>query len=284
MPATEYQEADHRTDVNALMSVNLRCKIRSSYYAVAKSEVVKVSGFSLKEFSTKTKEFTDNDYTSRFGINLSRIGHYGYYLGRKLWDKFVHKRLVDETDSINPIFPVPQALRQEDLDGATLFESRRRMISSLPRKLVWAEIGVWEGEFSAHILGEVAPRELHLFDLDFARVDAAGHVKEGGAVKYHKGDSSKMLSGFPDEYFDAIYIDGDHALIGTCRDAAVALQKIKPDGMLIFNDYIIFSHIELYPYGTVPVVNSICRDFGWRVSGFALHRKMYCDVMLQRKT
>ena len=55
-------------------------------------------------------------------------------------------------------------------------------------------------------------------------------------------------------------------------------RALKPDGLLVFNDYIMFSQADMRPFGIVPVVNSLCVDEGWEIVGFALQKKLYCDV------
>lgn len=239
--------------------------------------------FSLERYKAATEGFSAPGKTNRFGIQLGGLGHLGYYAARRAWGSLFQKRLADASDATNPLFAVPAALSDDHVSASRLFANRHAMIASLDKNLVWAEVGTWEGAFARDILATCAPSELHLFDLDFARTVEKGYIRESDTVRFHKGASAEMLASFPDAYFDVIYIDGDHALIGVCRDADVALRKIKPNGALIFNDYIAFSHLELFPYGTVPVVNSLCHDHGWGLAGFALHPKMYCDVMLRRR-
>lgn len=129
---------------------------------------------------------------------------------------------------------------------------------------------------------QLAPRDLHLFDLDFSplRIDHPEMLAMPN-VTIHEGNSSSNLRKLSDHYFDWIYIDGDHELEGVEKDAAVALRKIKPDGILVFNDYTPWSILELSDYGVMPVVNSLCNQ-GWKIVYFALHRQMYCDIAIQR--
>ncbi len=64
----------------------------------------------------------------------------------------------------------------------------------------------------------------------------------------------------------------------------MALRKIKPDGMVVFNDYIFWSHEEMAPYGVVAVVNEICIEQKLAWAYFALSDSMYCDVALYRRS
>lgn len=239
--------------------------------------------FSLDRFKAETNSLQSGTPHGRFGVHLSSQLHLVYYAFRRIWTKLVSRRLRDEADLTNPLFVVPAKLENIHVENARLFANRYDMLAGLPKSLVWAEIGTWEGEFSAFIQQNCNPKELHLFDIDFQRTRDKGHIKEAADVAFHQGPSADQLALLPDASFDVIYIDGDHSLRGVARDADVALRKIKPDGLLIFNDYIRFDYVEMFPFGTVPVVNSLCVDHNYEVAGFAFHNKMYCDIMLRKR-
>jgi hypothetical protein len=61
----------------------------------------------------------------------------------------------------------------------------------------------------------------------------------------------------------------------------MAEKKLKRDGTLIFNDYIMMDHWHSTPYGVVPVVNDFCINRGWRIVYLALNPQMFCDIALQ---
>lgn len=86
----------------------------------------------------------------------------------------------------------------------------------------------------------------------------------------------------PNSTYDVIYIDGDHSYEGVLRDADVSARKLKSNGILIFNDYIIFDHVLGDPYGVVPVVHEFCVNRGWQVLFFALQNQLFCDIALGR--
>ena len=58
--------------------------------------------------------------------------------------------------------------------------------------------------------------------------------------------------------------------------------KIKADGLLVFNDYTVWSYVEMQPYGVVAAVNELCVEEGWEIVYLALPAHMYCDVAVQR--
>jgi len=66
------------------------------------------------------------------------------------------------------------------------------------------------------------------------------------------------------------------------RDIAVGRRKVKKTGLMLFNDYIPWSYVEMQPYGVMAAVNELCIDDGWEIVYLALPPHMYCDVALRR--
>lgn len=175
----------------------------------------------------------------------------------------------------------PPPLLTEHIASTKVFASRNDFLHSLPKGSIGAEVGVQRGNFSVHILDVVAPKELHLIDISFAKL--GDRFADNPAAVRHEGRSVDMLEGFPDGYFDWIYIDADHSYKGVRADASVAARKVKPDGLLVFNDYIIWAHHEGLAYGVVQAVNEMCVNEGWEMAAFCLHPNMHCDVAIRRR-
>jgi hypothetical protein len=148
--------------------------------------------------------------------------------------------------------------RQRDKD------IRGVILSRIPRHSVCAEIGVYKGNFSQLIL-ECEPKKLHLIDpwkfepdpayagswyggslgKSQARMDA---IYESvvrrfrsairlGIVEVHRNASAKCCSQFPDNYFDWIYIDGNHKYEFVKLDLEMFLPKVKLHGLVAGDDY-----------------------------------------------
>lgn len=138
------------------------------------------------------------------------------------------------------------------------------ILSTIPKGCVCAEIGVYKGDFSELIL-ERGPKKLHLIDpwkyeLDPAysgswyggalgnsqasmdeihglvtrRFDSAIRA---GLVQLHRETSAVCSSQFPDNYFDWIYIDGNHLYEFVKQDLEMFLPKVKLHGLVAGDDY-----------------------------------------------
>jgi hypothetical protein len=184
---------------------------------------------------------------------------------------------------IGPIFPPLPTLMPERLSGCELLNSREEILRRLPKASIGAEIGTQEGLFATKILEIVQPEQLYLFDL-FVRPLYARRpwLLERPEVDLRVGDSSIELALLPDDIFDWIYIDGDHSYEGVHRDIAVARFKVKPGGLLIFNDFTIWSPAECCDYGVPYAVCEFDIESGWDFVYFALHPHCYHDVALRR--
>lgn len=179
--------------------------------------------------------------------------------------------------------PAPQ-LREEHLRRCIVVPERTVLLERLPKGGVVAEVGTLHGNFARHILRIVEPKELHLIDHEITRAvrEMAEDPSFRDRLRLHHGDSVETLESFRDEYFDWIYIDAQHSYGGVKRDIAAARRKIKADGWLVFNDYTVWSYIEMQPYGVVAAVNELCIEDGWEIVYLALPSNMYCDVAVRR--
>lgn len=195
-------------------------------------------------------------------------------------------------------------IRSENVLNARLFANRFDMFRGLAghREKV-AEVGVALGDGSKVLIESFTPKEFVAFDLfdlhtvptfwgrsntewfgekdhEAYFVDKVSPMVDTLVAK--RGDSSTELSKFPEDYFDMIYIDGDHSYEGAKKDSDAARKVIKDDGLLIFNDYVLIDTFSREKYGVVPVVNDLIENHGWKVVGFALQEAMFCDIALAK--
>ncbi len=135
---------------------------------------------------------------------------------------------------------------------------RARMLGKLPKGAVVAEIGVWEGSFSAKIMEICAPSMLHLIDpwlympefgnTGFGRKknehlmeqkwhDVVARFKDEPKVQVHRGLSEAVLGDMPDGSLDWVYIDANHNEPFIGNDLALCLTKVKHNGIIAGDDF-----------------------------------------------
>ena len=193
----------------------------------------------------------------------------------------------------NPLVLVSPTLQNCHVKNCRLVESRVKILECLPKNSVVAEVGTQYGRFAEKILAITQPQKLHLIDGNFEAFKAEIERKqnpllqagiENGTVELHEGDSSTILGGFPEEYFDWIYIDADHAYEGVCKDIDRGYTKVKSDGMMVFNDYTNWSVCEIMPYGVAKAVNEFCIANDWEIVFLALQFLGYHDIAIKKNT
>lgn len=142
---------------------------------------------------------------------------------------------------------------------------RRALLAAAKRRLdgreaCVGEIGVWKGDFSALILSEIAPQKLHLID-PWEFNPRFPHTRYGGQIAksqhemdgifravqdrfanqpnvvIHRKMSKVALPSFEDNYFDWIYVDGNHDYEFVLGDLRMCLRKVKHGGVIAGDDY-----------------------------------------------
>jgi len=60
---------------------------------------------------------------------------------------------------------------------------------------------------------------------------------EENRIVYYKDYSYSVIPKLQDEYYDLIYVDGNHESFAVLEDGVNSFRKLKPGGWLIFDDY-----------------------------------------------
>ncbi|SHI81496.1 Methyltransferase domain-containing protein [Palleronia salina] len=180
-----------------------------------------------------------------------------------------------------------QELPAEKYEGCEVLPNRMKLIDKLSKGGTVAEIGVDRGDFSLELLTRLEPKRLHLFDIDITRLvnpEIRANLADGSdRVTTHIGDRSTNMRKMPDDYFDVIYIDGDHTYEGVMRDIEASLPKVKKDGVLVFNDYAVWSAATMFHCGVARAVNELALNHPWKFRYLAMQPMMYNDAALVRE-
>lgn len=196
------------------------------------------------------------------------------------------KLLFSSTESLRERWPMAPQLHERHIENCKLVTDRWKMLEQIPKGGVCAEVGIWKCDFSDDILQTLQPDILHLIDIDpesirLAKLKFEKEIRNG-KIKIHHADSSKTLLSMNGNYFDWIYIDGDHTYEGARKDLMAAHKTLKPGGLISLNDYIFLGSSDLCKYGVIEAVNEFCLHFNYEIICMALHGRMYNDVTLKR--
>ena len=185
-------------------------------------------------------------------------------------------------------------LNDNQLKNAKVLRNRYSILNFLPKNATVAEVGVLGGDFSAHILKTTNPKKLVLIDTfesnDYPhekRFTAKTHFNyinakfelESERVEVLKGLSWICLSQFEDNYFDWIYVDAAHDYDSVKKDLDQVLKKLKPNGIIVMNDYIMYDHYTKENYGVVQATNEFMKEHNFEMLYFALHPDMFCECL-----
>lgn len=160
--------------------------------------------------------------------------------------------------------------------------TRTELLNLVPLKAKIAEIGVFRGEFAKQILQIAKPEELWLVDIWEGRwgsgdKDGNNHTeidnmetiylnlyqqtKNKPNIHVIRAKSVLFLQSCEDNYFDAIYIDGDHTAQAVYNDLVNSFDKIKNNGLLMGHDY----HYNIGG-DVVNAVSNFCTNYKQTVS------------------
>jgi hypothetical protein len=167
----------------------------------------------------------------------------------------------------------------------TYYNTRVELLSLLPENCIFAELGVFKGDFSKEIIKNVSLKELFLVDIwegNYGSGDKDGNnhinIKDMETVYLNilhqtlnkpnihvvRSKSVSFLKTCEQDYFDCIYVDGDHTAKAVYEDLTNSYRVLKEGGMLMGHDY----HYTLGG-DVVHAVNSFCENFNQQVNYIA---------------
>ena len=137
-------------------------------------------------------------------------------------------------------------------------ETRTDLLDLIPKNSNILEIGVFVGDFSKEIMSRCSPKNLYLVDIWIGKYgsgdkDGNNHYeiddmesiylnlyqqyKYDPSIHIVRSKSVSFLLSCENDYFDAIYIDGDHTAQAVLDDLCLSYQKIKNGGIIMGHDY-----------------------------------------------
>jgi len=166
--------------------------------------------------------------------------------------------------------------------GTALGRPRRwRFLERLPEDAVGAEIGVFRGEFTPHLLRVTRPRRLHLIDgwwtLYGERYPDWGVYTQRGRLttrraydearraadercSFHVGNDLDILRGFPEGHFDWVYLDTSHQYEHTVAE----LDLLRTRAKLICGDDWVEDQSSVN-HGCSLAIRDFCARYKWTV-------------------
>jgi hypothetical protein len=154
--------------------------------------------------------------------------------------------------------------------------NRSELLKTLPKNLVWAELGVFLGDFSKEIYSITNPKKLYLVDifpdnmisgdkdgdnireLDIRNVpnELTEHFKDENVIIVKSTTKDFLEQKLRDnEKIDAVYIDADHSYEAVKSDLYLSYEVVKNGGFICGHDY----SAEHF-FGVFRAVNEFCLD------------------------
>lgn len=191
----------------------------------------------------------------------------------KLWLKttqLLKKKLIDQENRM-PKIP----LKAGNLANAKVLANRFDLLDLMPQNGIVAELGVDKGGFSEAIIKRTQPQRLHLVDIwntkryhqglkNEVEIKFENQIKEGSVI-INYGLSTQVVSQFPDNYFDWIYIDTEHSYAVTKDELETYASKMKDGGIIAGHDYINGIWTTMTRYGVIEAVCEFCVKNDWEL-------------------
>jgi predicted O-methyltransferase YrrM len=199
-------------------------------------------------------------------------------------DEAVRKRQIHR-DAI-----IGGALDLIHTQGCRVLPSRLHLLDTWKKSAIVAEVGVASGAFSEEIFSRCEPAELHLVDLwegeryerGLARVkQRLAKGIDDGRVIINQGYSTEKLAGYPDQFFDVVYVDTDHSYKLTLAELRLSKLKVKKGGIIAGHDFCVGNVVAPYVYGVIQAACEFARSEGWAFTYITLEPHGFWSFAMQ---
>lgn len=116
------------------------------------------------------------------------------------------------------------------------------------------DVDTWQG----------SDEEVHK-EMDFSDVERTYDLKVGhyrNVIKVKSPSQDFLISLDGKDYYDFIYIDGDHTAEAVFKDASLSWKALKPGGIMAFDDYLWEPNfpINLRPQAAIDLFITLMKD------------------------
>lgn len=190
------------------------------------------------------------------------------------------------------------------LKNARIFADRYEVLKELPRGGTAVEVGVAYGDFTRPILEIMQPDIFIAIDnfsispqdepwgrqllknsrsnhYDYYCGQFRDRIGEG-RMFVRKGLSWEMIAALPDNSVDYMYVDADHSYDSVFKEIQALKTKMKPNGIVQFNDYTYFNSDAMEAYGVPGAVHEFMLEENYEMLYLCLHPQGFYDVVLRK--
>lgn len=181
-----------------------------------------------------------------------------------------------------PFFHFGDVIDQSKLNNCRVFNHRSTLLESLSPCRSSMEIGVLVGEFSLEIVRALEPDRHVMIDVDTEIIDRSLFSDLNVEIEIVQGKSSEILPNYLGNNFDFVYIDGAHDEKSVTIDLENAQRLLSPDGIIMLNDYCLWSPNQAVEYGVLHAVNGFLNQTDFEMIAIAIDSTGSYDVALRR--
>jgi methyltransferase family protein len=193
---------------------------------------------------------------------------------------------------------------QRLLKNARIFADRYAVLQELPRGGTVVEVGVAYGDFTRPLLAILQPDTFIAIDnfsispedepwgrqllkdnrcnhYDYYCSQFRERIADGSMV-VRKGLSWEMIATLPDNSVDYMYVDADHSYQSVFKEIKALKTKMKPGGLVQFNDYTFFNSNTMEAYGVPAAVHEFMVEENYEMLYLCLHPDGFYDVVIRK--